>query len=232
MSHKMIKAGLIAATLTLFASTAMAQTSMQRRAAEEERQAEQEETTTEETTTEETTSRTQRQAPATTQERQRQQRDIEVVGSQWSRVHMPGFRFDVGYHPGDMSPVGIGLGYMYALEWNLSVMEESAAVIRFGVGPDLTLVTDSFDGVEGLTAYMRGRASAISDGAGGITLEGGAGIAIEGAGMVIPITLGAYYAWTVFEVGYFVQIPVIGPDRDWLALHNIGLRLHIPLLRH
>ncbi|RAL21246.1 hypothetical protein DL240_14060 [Lujinxingia litoralis] len=155
-----------------------------------------------------------------------QEEDFELKQSR-QRVHMPGLRLDYGFS----EVIGLGVGYMYATEaiFGFAGVE---TLFRAGAGADLSVVVPSdWGGLEAVTVYGRGRLSGVGP-SGGLTLEAGLGAGVERRGVVPGATLGAYYAGKQFEIGYFYQFALQSYRPDWMSTHNVGLRLHIPLLPH
>jgi hypothetical protein len=205
-------------------ASASAQTSMQRRAAEESAQAEEPSGEAQPAVQQEEPA-----APRTEPEVEPEDRGPRVFHPY--SVHKPGIRLDLGFGDGiDRVRFGVGLGYMYALGWEIVVLEEVVAVLRGGVGPDITLLVDS-EGFNGFAAFVTGRANAIGIRAGGLGLELAGGGGIGRGGIAPAVRLGIYYSGRYFEAGYFYQfVPLF--RTEWMAPHNIGLRLHIPVLRN
>jgi len=154
----------------------------------------------------------------------------EYIGSEWTIGHLPGFRLDFGFDFDDTTNVGLGLGYMAALNWRVQVLR-SELLLRAGAGPDLTFVTGSDDGFDGATGYITGRITGTGP-RGGMTLETGFGGGLFGAGFVPSFKIGAFYATETFDIGYFYQGTLFDFRPDWISPHQIGLRLHIPLIEH
>ena len=237
---KLVLALLIFFVVGLFAATASAQTSMQRRAAE---QAAETEAETETGDAAQTPSAETQQAQGQ-QEPQTFPAEPEVIRDEGARifepytVHKPGLRLDMGFGDGiDRVRFGVGVGYMYALGYEITVFDEIVAVLRAGFGPDFTLLVDN-QGFNGVAAFMTGRLHAVGTGAGGLGIEvaGGTGLGrgtseIGGVGFIPAVRLGVYYAGRYFEAGYFYQV-VPTFRASWMPPHNIGLRLHIPVLRN
>lgn len=162
-------------------------------------------------------------------------RGDEYVKSETSWVHLPGLRFDWGgtvVEGADENPtaVGLGLGYMYAWEWDVEIVR-SESMLRVGAGPELTFVTMAWERLDGITTYMTGRVAGVGP-RGGLAIETGGGLAVGRGGLRPMIKAGAFLATRVFEIGYFFQTPLVGTRADWVTTHHLGLRLHIPLLRH
>ena len=224
MNHKWLLALTILLITTLFASTAIAQTSMQRRAQQEQEQQQGEETHQETQTT--TTQQERQRTPE--REVYREERPTDGI-FQFYRAHKPGLRLDLGIADGRPGIFGIGLGYMFAMGWEITVFNEVVGVLRGGIGPDVTFQV-SEEGFQGVAGFMKGRIHAISSAAGGLGLEAGIGSGISGRGLAPATRLGVYYSGRYFEIGYFYQATFF--DRpDQMRAHNIGLRLHIPLLQ-
>ena len=156
--------------------------------------------------------------------------DEDYVGSEWTIGHLPGFRLDFGFDFDDTTNLGLGLGYMAALNWRIQVLQ-SELLLRAGAGPDLTFVTGTDDGFDGATGYITGRITG-SGPRGGMTIESGFGGGLFGAGFVPSFKIGAFYSTETFDIGYFYQGTVFDFRPDWITPHQIGLRLHIPLIEH
>jgi hypothetical protein len=143
-------------------------------------------------------------------------------------AHVPGLRYE--YALGDTAGTHtLGAGYMLAWE-SYSTFWIYSLLMRFGVGPDIKLVTESFDGVGGVLGYLSGRAHLIGD-AGGFGIEIAGGVGAEERGTLGAMLFGAYYASDYFEIGYAYQLPLLIERPDWLGEHLISLRVHIPVVR-
>lgn len=220
-SPSILRALLLISFITLLAGTASAQTSMQRRAQEQNPQ---QEAATEETET----------AP-------QQQEEIEVIREEraedgmfrFYRTHLPGLRLDFGTPWGssqDNVIFGVGLGYMYALGWDIVPIEQTQAIIRVGAGPDLTLGVSN-QGLHGISGFFAGRVGVVGTAAGGIEIEGALGAGV-GQGILSPaLRAGIYWAGEYAALGYFYQHVFRANRPDWMRPHFIGFRLHLPVLK-
>lgn len=166
-------------------------------------------------------------ADASAQQKDPLEEDFEVRSAS-GFAHVPGFRYEYGLG----STTGrhtIGAGYMFAWE-SYSTFWIYSLLTRFGIGPDVKLVTESFDNVGGILAYVSGRAHLIGDN-GGIGLEIAGGAGVEDRGALESLLIGVYYSTDYVEIGYAFQTSVVSERPDWLAQHLISARIHIPLLR-
>ena len=214
---------------SLLASTALAQTTMQQREAEERGEQDPEDEEDEQQPDERSTTDPERQEDEPEEEEERDPiiDADDYVESYWARYHMPGLRLDAGSDFDGTTAWALGLGYMYALQWHITIIR-SETIFRGGIGPDLMFVFGSDNGFDGMIGHLRGRITGVGP-RGGLTLEGG-GVMALGHGGGIGITAGVFLASQYFELGYFYQA-VLG-NADWVTPHNLGLRLHIPLLEH
>ena len=229
MNYRLILFALIAGLFSLVASSAFAQTSMQRRAQQEQesQQDSQDEATWEEEEEQEYRQESQRQPPPSSEpEVYREERSTDGM-FQFYRAHKPGLRLDVGI---DDTPMwGIGIGYMFAMGWEISALNQEVGVLRGGLGPDATFIVSS-EGLHGVAGFMAARLHAISSSYGGIGLEGALGAGLSGGGLAPGFRLGVFFSGRVFEIGYFYQATPLGTP-SYMKNHNIGLRVHIPLMQ-
>lgn len=217
----------------LFVSTATAQTSMQRRAAEQA-EAEAANEPADEADTQQAQQVQQAQPPQQTQ--QTYPNEPEVIRDEGARifvpytVHKPGLRLDMGFGDGiDRVRFGVGVGYMYAMGWEITVFDEVVAVLRAGLGPDFTLLVDN-EGFNGVAGFATGRVHAVGTGVGGLGVEVAGGAGLGSGGFAPAARLGVYYSGRYAEIGYFYQfVPIF--RTSWMPPHNIGIRFHIPVLR-
>lgn len=166
-------------------------------------------------------------APVQAQTKDPLEEDFELRSAS-GFAHVPGFRYEYGL--GSTTGVHtIGAGYMFAWE-SYSTFWIYSLLTRVGIGPDVKMVTESFDNVGGVLAYASTRLHIIGD-SGGVGLEVAAGAGFEERGALEAGLVGVYYASDYFEIGYAYQFPVISERPDWLAQHLISVRIHIPLLR-
>lgn len=220
---------LILSVSTFVTATATAQTSMQRRAQE---QAAQDSTADDsgETAREATTTRPPPSSePEVIRGDQRGRQGTPGSGEQFFNFftgHLPGLRLDVGL--GEPSIYGIGVGYMYTMGWEMRALGQEVGVVRAGLGPDLAFQV-SERGFKGVTGFAKGRFHLVSN-AYGLGLEGGLGTGLSSRGFSPALRLGVYFAGKVFEAGYFYQHTFFERP-DQMRAHNVGVRIHIPLIQ-
>lgn len=151
--------------------------------------------------------------------------------SEWTQSHLPGFRIDLGTDFDDVQNWGLGLGYMFATNWRIRVLQ-TELLFRGGVGPDLTFVGGTDEGFDGTNLYATGRLTGTGP-RGGMTLMLGVGWGIYGQGFVPAAKIGAFYATEALDIGYFYQTAYLGDFQpDWMTPHNFGFRFHIPLIEY
>ncbi len=158
--------------------------------------------------------------------------DEGYTESDWTQSHIPGLRLDFGFNPAEeLSNWGLGLGYMFALNWRIRVLE-TELLFRGGAGPDLTFVGGTDEGFDGINMYATARGT-FTGPRGGMTVKFGLGWAAYSEGFVPGAKVGLFYATEVFEAGYFFQTAYLGDFQpDWMTPHNLGLRLHIPVIEY
>lgn len=210
----------VVALAMVFSTSAVAQTTMQ----QEDARQNDERSTEDRAQTRETNS----EGPAAPGE------DEDFVESQWSWVHVPGFRLDLGSDFQGSQNFAFGLGYMYSRLWRVKILE-TETFFRGGVGPDFNFIFDEVEAFRSVVIQpLVGRITGAGPN-GGMTIELGGGWAyIPGpdGGMMPNITIGAYYAGEQWEIGYFLRANPFGSQPSWLTPHNLGIRFHIPLLEH
>ncbi len=214
--------------LLLFATPAVAQTTMQQQQGDDAAETEEADDETEKTSETQTT--TDDSDADSVDDREAPGEDQDYVESDWSRFHIPGFRFALGTDFDGNSNISGGLGYMYALEWRWRILE-SETYFRGGGGPDLNFVGGTHNGFDGLTAYLSTRLH-IRGPRGGMSLEGGIGSGFAGTAVFPSFRVGAFYAGESFEIGYMFQQTLIAQQPTWMTPHNIALRWHIPVFEH
>lgn len=225
MSHRaLLVSSVFFLVLGGFVSTASAQTSMQRRAAEQEAEDSGEAAAGQEE--EQQAQQPPSDEPVEIRHEEEDSGDRIFVPY---TVHKPGLRLDLGFGGGvDVTRFGIGLGYMYALGWEVTTLGEVFAVIRGGIGPDITINVDE-NGFNGIATFAVARAHAVGTGVGGFGVELGGGGGLGRGGLAPAGRIGVFLSGRYFEAGYFYQIAPYRPD--WIAPHNVGFRLHIPIFR-
>lgn len=222
---RILKTLCIFLSCSLLSTTALAQTSMQRRA--------QEQSSSQKPPVEETRSTQDRpQHPPKQAETIREERVTDSI-FRFYRGHFPGVRVDFGMPWGstrDNVIFGVGLGYMYAMGWDVVPIEQTQAILRFGVGPDLTLGVSN-RGVHGVSGFVAARAGVVGTAAGGVELEGALGAGV-GQGLLSPaFRIGLFWSSEHFAAGYFYQQVIHPNPPDWMRPHFFALRLHLPVLK-
>lgn len=143
--------------------------------------------------------------------------------SRWELSHVPGARLDVGF--GDIAALGLGVGYMYAVNWRIQVME-TELLFRGGAGPDVNLVGGTGRGFEGTNLYGTLRLTATGP-RGGITLKSGFGWGVERGEFFPGMRFGVFFARETFEIGYFYQA-ALQARPQLMTPHNFGVRVYAP----
>jgi hypothetical protein len=133
-----------------------------------------------------------------------------------------GLRYDVG----DASTYGLALYHA----WETLDAHDGVGV-RFWHGPGISfdLVTKSHDALDAFVISLPYHLDLMGDTV-GFALEARVGVA-PGDGQLLA-SGGVFFGFYFLDVGYTYQFPLAPTERpDWMASHQLGVRLEIPLRR-
>lgn len=129
-----------------------------------------------------------------------------------------------------LRPTVLRLGALRAWERSSHNPDGFMAIGMFGVGPRLDLVLPRED--ERLALGLSGVARFATLGDGGpIGMELSLGGLSDGQDSAAVFGAGAYLSLYYADVGYLVQVPLLGDAPGQSVLHGVSLRVVVPVLR-
>lgn len=151
-------------------------------------------------------------------------REYETRYEESNKAHFVAARYDRGKRGSTY-----GVGYFHA--WEFGGSTDGLGMFGwFGPGVELRVATADHDDVDGMVVAVPLRWSMIADGGTGGG-EISAGMSTLGGTRGV-FTLGAFLGFYYADVGYSYQFAVGGDRPEWLASHQLSVRVQLPVHRY